>query len=130
MDLINRTKVVISFQIPYEDKYGNTRANWYHVEPNQTVTLADDIAWRGEAHGLVDVKKAVEKPVEVPKVELSDTAKEFSKLPGVSDEIALLLQNKYRTVANMKSHATKQELVAVSGLGEKRANKIIEALKG
>lgn len=127
MKLTNPTEKLISVSVPIKvGKYNRLASKWEHVKPNEVVDIDDEMAWRGESHGLVPVGKNI-KDNDKSKIPTPDT--EFSILKGIDDELDGVLADKYGSLANMKEKANKADLVAISGIGNKRADSIIEQLK-
>lgn len=120
MKLKNPTKKLISVALPITvGKYNRPASKWYHVEPNAIVDMLDEHAWRGEAHGLTKDLDTV----------ISDVGDDFSILNGIADELKDVLKDKYTSLENMNKVAKLSELVAISGIGQKRAIDILEQLK-
>ncbi|MBW6469627.1 MAG: helix-hairpin-helix domain-containing protein [Methanosarcinaceae archaeon] len=123
MKLVNPTKKMISVGIPITvGKYNRPSLRWIHVESGNDVEIDDKDAWRGENHGLVSSSK-----YKLPVTE--QITSDFTVLKGIDSELDGILATKYETIVNMKIKANKEDLVAISGIGHKRADNILKQLK-
>jgi len=134
MKLMNPTEKLISVSVPIKiGKHGRTGSKWYHVEKDNVIDMDDKHAWRGKAHGLVAVdknNKVIESSVNPDKTQpVNVNVTDFTVLNGIDSELETILKDKYKDLTSMKFKANKDDLVAISGIGNKRADNILEQLK-